>query len=114
MGVFLYSNQKIDQEKVKYIFKTRGHKKIQSHSNDKYNLLTAPKTLVANENYIGENELGKGNYAVGIGTYFYKDSYGKEALREVFNDIETVISDNPVYGHWAFCIRKNGGDIHYK
>lgn len=27
MGVFLYSNQKIDQEKVKYIFKTRGHKK---------------------------------------------------------------------------------------
>ena len=26
MGVFLYSNQKIDQEKVKYIFKTRGHK----------------------------------------------------------------------------------------
>ena len=108
MGVFLYSNQKIDQEKVKYIFKTRGHKKIQSHSNDKYNLLTAPKTLVANENYIGENELGKGNYAVGIGTYFYKDSYGKEALREVFNDIETVISDNPVYGHWAFCIRKNG------
>lgn len=71
-------------------------------------MLTAPKTLVANENYIGENELGKGNYAVGIGTYFYKDSYGKEALREVFNDIETVISDNPVYGHWAFCIRRTG------
>ena len=58
MGVFLYSTKHVNTERVINVFKTRGHENIKDHSNDSYSLVTAPKTLVKNVNYIGSETLG--------------------------------------------------------
>lgn len=110
MGVFLYSNNKINTEKVEDVLITRGHKDIKNFlKGDNSTLIIAPKILVKNENYICGEELGcKDDYVVGIGTYFYKGEYGKTALKLMYEDLDTVLSENPVYGHYAFCIHKNG------
>lgn len=110
MGVFLYSNQTLNPENVMDVFKTRGHKNIHYHiKNNGATLIVAPKIIVKNENYISGDELGcKEDYAVGIGTYFYKGSYGKSALKMIYDNLNSVLASNTVYGHYAFCIHKNG------
>lgn len=110
MGVFLFSNRKIDTKKVEDVFKTRGHNKIKVVTGGGNSfLMVAPKIIVKNENFISGEELGiSEDFAVGIGTYFYKGKYGKEALKLVYDNLEQVLEDNPVFGHWAFCIHKNG------
>lgn len=110
MGVFLYSNQQLNPQKVEDVFKSRGHNNIHHHRMDNgATLIVAPKIIVKNENYISGDELGcKEDYAIGIGTYFYKGSYGKTALKLVYDNLNSVLTDNLVYGHYAFCIRKNG------
>lgn len=110
MGVFLYSNKQIDSKKVEEVFKTRGHKEIKEVTGGGNSfLMVAPKIIVKNDNYISGEELETGvDFAVGIGTYFYKGKYGKEALKLVYDNLDQVLADNPVYGQWAFCIHKNG------
>ena len=71
--------------------------------------MAAPKIIVKNDNYISGEELETGvDIAVGIGTYFYKGKYGKEALKLVYDNLDQVLADNPVYGQWAFFIHKHG------
>ena len=108
MGVFFYSNKKLDTSKIQDVFRTRGHKNIVDHKSDKFTLVTAPKIIVKNVNFLSGKELGgsDSDFAVGVGTYFYNNSYGVEALKKVYENLENVLKDNPVYGHWAFCIRK--------
>lgn len=106
MGVFLYSTKHVNTERVINVFKTRGHENIKDHSNDSYSLVTAPKTLVKNVNYIGSETLGETDFAIGVGTYFYKGAYGVDALKLVYDDLDEVLEKNPVFGHWAFCIKK--------
>lgn len=110
MGVFLYSNHKINPADVEDVFKSRGHNNIHHHlMNNGASLIVAPKIIVKNENYISGDELGcKEDYAVGIGTYFYKGLYGKPALKLVYDNLDSVLTENRVYGHYAFCIHKNG------
>lgn len=110
MGVFLYSNRKIDTSKVLDVFKKRGHHEIVNHEGVDFTLVTAPKIIVKNENFLSGNQLGGAelDYAVGIGTYFYKGKYGKDALKLIYDDLDEVLKENTVYGHWAFCIHKNG------
>ena len=113
MGVFLYSNKTINTEKIERVFHTRGHKEIVNHKISKGTLLSSKKVIVDNENYLSTCELnalggGSSDFAVGIGTYCYKGKYGKEALKSVYLDLDYVLSENPIYGHWAFCIHKGG------
>lgn len=109
MGVFIYSNKSFDTTAVKDVLTTRGHKNITTHVINKATLISAPKILVANDNFLkAEDLVNQHDFAIGIGTYFYKGKYGYEALKHVYNDLDTVLKDNPVYGHWAFCIHKNG------
>lgn len=110
MGVFFYSNCKIDTSKVLDVFKKRGHHDIVNHEGVDCTLVTAPKIIVKNENFLSSNQLGGAalDYAVGIGTYFYRGKYGKDALKLIYDDLDEVLKDNTVYGHWAFCIHKNG------
>jgi len=110
MGVFLFSNKRIDAEKVERVFSSRGHKRIASETSNAYTLVHANKVLIDNGNFLKGNELeggGNDDFALGIGTYFYDGSYGIDALRKVYNNLEAVLKDNPVYGQWAFVIRKN-------
>ena len=113
MRVFFYSNRKMNPSKIEDVFRTRGHKSIENHSDEKSTLVIAPKIIVRNVNYLSGKQLGSADsdYAIGVGTFFYENSYGVEALKKVYHNLEEVIKNNPVYGHWAFCIRK--GDSVY-
>lgn len=51
------------------------------------------------------------DFIIGVGTYIYKGDYQEKALQAVWQDIDTVLKENPVYGHWAFVARK--GDKTY-
>ena len=105
----MYSNKELEKESIVKVFRSRGHNNVQSVSKENATLIYSNKTLVDNKNFLNSEELGGGSsdFALGIGTYFYKGSYGPEALRKIYEDLETVLANNPVYGHWAFCIRKN-------
>lgn len=110
MGVFLYSNKMIATEKVVAVYESRGHHNIETHSDGLMTLVTAPKIIVNNCNYLDGQNLGgaKNDFAVGVGTFFYKTLYGAEALKKIYEDLDAILIDNLVYGHYAFCIRKNG------
>ena len=108
MGVFLYSNSKQNTSKIGDVFRTRGHKNIKCQEINNGTLVTAPKIIIKNNNFLSGKDLGgnTSDFAVGIGTYFYKGSYGADALKKVYDDLDLILKENPVYGHWAFCIRK--------
>lgn len=113
MGVFLFSNKKINTSKVEDVIKTRGHKGIVKHDVANSTLISSNKIIIENDNYLTQGEISAlggvtSDFAIGIGTYFYKGTYGKEALKKVYEDLDKVLKDNPVYGHWAFCIHKDG------
>ena len=109
MGAFLFSTKKVDSAKVVDVLNSRGHKIIEVESINNTILVHAPKILVDNVNYLSSRELGgdKDDFICGIGTYFYKNCYGIDALKLVFNDLEVVLKNKTVYGHWAFVVRKN-------
>lgn len=108
MGAFLFSTKKVDTTKVVDVLKSRGHKTISIETVGNATLVHAPKILVENVNYLSANDLGVNNndYICGIGTYFYNGTYEKEALKKVYEDLDKVLVENPVYGHWAFVVRK--------
>lgn len=113
MGVFLYSNKQFNTSKVEDVIKSRGHKSIVKHEVANCTLISSNKIIIENDNYLTQGEITAlggvtSDFAIGIGTYFYKGTYGKEALKKVYEDLDKVLIDNPVYGHWAFCIHKNG------
>ena len=113
MLIFLFSNKKINTSKVEEVIKTRGHKSIVKHEVANCTLISSNKIIIENDNYLTQGEISAlggvtSDFAIGIGTYFYKGTYGKEALKKVYEDLDKVLIDNPVYGHWAFCIHKNG------
>ena len=108
MGVFLYSNKTVDASKVAEVFTSRGHKKVTSENLEESLLVHAPKIFVDNVNFLSGNALGgKNDFILGIGTYFYDGKYGEDALREVWENLDEVLTENPVYGHWAFVAHKN-------
>ena len=113
MGAFLFSTRKVDTEKIKEVFTTRGHKDVKVAEGNGQTLAYASKVFVNNVNYLGGSQLGGGIYdfIIGVGTYIYKGDYQEKALQAVWQDIDTVLKDNPVYGHWAFLVRK--GDKTY-
>lgn len=115
MGAFLFSTRDFDKAKVVAVLKSRGHKSIDVESlADVGTLIHTPKILVDNVNYLSAKDLdalNAGDYICGVGTYFYKDKYGEDALKQVFCDLDVVLEKNPVYGHWAFVVRK--GDTTY-
>ena len=113
MGAFLFSTRKVDTEKIKEVFTTRGHKDVKVAEGNGQTLAYASKVFVNNVNYLGGSQLGGGIYdfIIGVGTYIYKGDYQEKALQAVWQDIDTVLKENPVYGHWAFVARK--GDKTY-
>lgn len=108
MGAFFFSTKKMDTTKVVDVLKSRGHKDVGIETVGNATLVHASKILVENVNYLSANDLGVNNndYICGIGTYFYNGTYGKEALKKVYEDLDKVLVENPVYGHWAFAVRK--------
>lgn len=106
MGAFLFSTKKVNSAKVADVLRSRGHKIITI--NDESKLISATKIKVDNVNLLEGKALGTNDcdFIVGIGTFFYKGNYGKEALKAVYDNLETVLETNPVYGHWAFVVRK--------
>lgn len=109
MGAFLLSTKNIDTVKVADVLKSRGHKVVEVEISDNLTMVHAKKILVNNVNYLSAKELdstNEGDFICGVGTYFYKKKYGTVALKYVYNDLERVLEENPVYGHWAFVVRK--------
>lgn len=108
MGAFLFSTKKLDSAKIVDVLKSRGHKNVDVETANGATLIHANKILVENINYLSSSDLGVDgdDFVCGIGTYFYKGSYGREALKHVYENLESILSDNPVYGHWAFVVRK--------
>ena len=65
MGVFLYSNKKLNTERVEEVIKTRGPKSIVKHENANGTLVSSNKIIVNNENYLTREDisaLGGGKY----------------------------------------------------
>lgn len=62
MGVFLYSNQKINTSTIKDVFRTRGHKNISDFGGEDFTLVTAPKIIVKNINFLTGEQLGGGKF----------------------------------------------------
>ena len=108
MGAFLFSTKKVDTTKVVDVLKSRGHKTASIETSGDATLIHSTKIYEENVHYLAGVDLGvsNGDYICGIGTFFYKNTYGKEALKLVYENLESVIEDNPVYGHWAFVVRK--------
>ena len=108
MGVFFYSNRLVETASIENVLYSRGHKDIRVEKTSSSTLVFAGKVLTPNVNFIGGKDLGGADedFIVGVGTFFYDGATGIEALRRVYDNIESVINDNPVYGHWAFCVRK--------
>lgn len=110
MGAFLYSNKKINTEKIVEVFESRGHRNIISEEKNGETIVYASKILTPNHSYLSGSNLSPNvdDFIIGVGTYFYDGMFGDNALRKVYENLETVLKDNPVYGHWAFVVHKNG------
>ena len=108
MGGFLFSTRKVNTVKVKEVFTTRGHKDVKVREQDGQTLVYASKVFVNNVNYLSGNQLGgvDSDFILGIGTYFYNGDYHQKALKAVWQDIDKVIQENPIFGHWAFVAKK--------
>ena len=109
MGAFLFSTRKVNAEKIKEVFTTRGHNNVKVAESYGQTLVYASKVFVNSINYLTGTQLTGGcnsDFIIGIGTYIYKGDFQEKALQAVWQDIDTVLKDNPVYGHWAFVVRK--------
>ena len=60
MGVFLFSTRKVDTEKVKEVFTTRGHKDVKVAVENGQTLVYASKVFVNNVNFLGGSQLTGG------------------------------------------------------
>lgn len=56
MGVFLFSNKKINTSKVEEVIKTRGHKSIVKHEVANCTLISSNKIIIENDNYLTQGE----------------------------------------------------------
>ena len=85
MGAFLFATKNANTAKVADVLKSRGHKTVSVDNFNGCTLVHAPKILVDNVNYLSSTDLGVDNkdFICGIGTFFYKNTYGKEALKHV-------------------------------
>lgn len=110
MGAFIFATKNVNTAKVADVLKSRGHKTVSVDNFNGCTLVHAPKILVDNVNYLSSTDLGVDNndFICGIGTFFYKNTYGKEALKHVYDDLDKVLDNNPIFGHWAFVVRKGG------
>ena len=110
MGVFLFCNRVIGTERVEEVFRTRGHKVVKKESYENMTLLHAPKILVENVNFLNAEALTgeEGDFIMGVGIYFYKGLTREAALQNIYENIESILKENSIYGHWAFVIRKKG------
>lgn len=109
MGAFLFSTKSIDTSKCESILKSRGHKSISCDTIGNAKLVHTNKVLIDNVNYLSEIELGvKGDFILGVGTYFYDNSFGGKALKKIYTNLEYIINANPIYGHYSFIVHKDG------
>lgn len=60
MGVFLFSTRKVNTEKIKDVFITRGHKDVKVAEHNGQTLVYASKVFVNNVNYLGGSQLNGG------------------------------------------------------
>ena len=60
MGAFLFSTRKVDTEKIKEVFTTRGHKDVKVAEGNGQTLAYASKVFVNNVNDLGGSQLGGG------------------------------------------------------
>jgi len=114
MGVFLFSTRKVNTEKITEVFTTRGHKDVKVAEHNGQTLVYASKVFVNNVNYLGGSQLrggGKFDFIVGIGTYIYKGDYQEKALKAVWQDIDSVLKDNPVLWTLGICSKEGRQDI---
>ena len=110
MGVFLYSNStNIDTERIEKVFSSRGHKVVNSYKRDSMTLVHSGKILTSNKGILTGKDLNSSSndFIVGIGTFFYKGKFGDDALKQIWEDLDSIIEENTVYGHWAFVVHKN-------
>lgn len=112
MGAFLYCNKQINTESIKCVLATRGHKNVQSEFKGNETLVYAGKILTQSTVCLSGTQISESaapeDYVIGVGTFFYDGVFGEEALRKVYANIDKVLADNPVYGHWAFVVHKEG------
>lgn len=112
MGAFLYCNKQINTESIKRVLTTRGHKDVQSEFKGNETIVYAGKILTQSTACLSGKQIGEAatpdDYIIGVGTFFYDGDFGEEALRKVYANLDKVLSDNPVYGHWAFVVHKEG------
>ncbi len=110
MGVFLYSNRPVNVSKIEEVFVSRGHKNVKNHQFGNEIIIHSGKTLVNNVGELGSEALGanNGDFILGVGTYIYKGKFGDDALGVIWEDIESILKENSIYGHYAFVVRKNG------
>lgn len=110
MGTFLFSTKKVKEEKVKEAFETRGHQSVEIIKAGSNTIIRAGKILVDNNSYISGAKLGgtDSDYIIGVGTFFYNGKFADDALRDIWDNWDAILKDNPIYGHWAFLVHKNG------
>lgn len=58
MGAFLFSTRKVNTEKMKEVFTTRGHKDVKVAVENSQTLVYVSKVFVNNVNYLGGSQLG--------------------------------------------------------
>ncbi len=110
MGAFLFSNNKsLNTSIIEDVFVSQGHKTVKTYRNDKGSLVHASKILTHNKGFLSSSELGgdENDYILGIGTFFYKKYFGDKALKTIWEDLDIILKENSIYGHWAFVVHKN-------
>lgn len=60
-------------------------------------------------NFLEFQSDGDSDFILGVGTFIYKEKYGKESLKLIYDDftLEMALRDFPIYGHFAFVIKKS-------
>lgn len=117
MGTFVFTNSKFEEksvERVTNVLETRGHENIKCEKvGGGIFLIHAEKILSPTPNFIKGKGLNgeSGDFIIGVGAFFYDGATGVEALKKVYKNLDDVLNDNPIYGHWAICVKK--GDTVY-
>lgn len=109
MGSFVFSNKELlNSEKTKSLLISKGHKEVFEKKGPWGHLLFADKILIGGGNYLEFQTAGDSDFILGVGTFIYKEKYGKESLQLIYDDftLDMAQKDFPIYGHYAFVIKK--------
>ena len=109
MGSFFLTNSKETKirEKALTFFKNKGMDEYKVIRLGKYDLFYFEKIYLRNKiNHIFKKD---DDYIIGIGTFFYKEKYGHQALEKIYYDFIENGNDifNDVLGHFNFILYIN-------